>query len=155
VAFVPARKNGLGACETVRNVPTTVNQMTLGARRLNEVDSIVQIKIVRRPMGEAPEWVRDAWIGMSLPLVTKKPRRVIAFGVLSGPQNYFPQLWAWATGKSLRVTGYVVNAKTAVDCLAVVQPDAAEWWRTHTRVLLDGRRNFMFETDACEHVPSE
>ena len=27
---------------------------------------MVRIKIIKRPAGEAPEWVRDAWIGLEL-----------------------------------------------------------------------------------------
>jgi len=54
----------------------------------------------------------------------------------------------------MRVSGYVVNAKTAVDLLAEKDPGAAEWWRQNTPRLLDGRRYFIFDEEACEAEPS-
>lgn len=110
----------------------------------------MNVKIVRRPIGEAPEWVRDAWIGLSLPLANKRQRSWRGVGVLSGPHKALPQFWTVITGKSLSVNGYAVNAKSAVNILAERNAKAAAWWTEHTPVLLDGKRNFVFDTDACE-----
>lgn len=110
----------------------------------------MKTKIIYRPIGEAPEWVRDAWIGLSLPLASKRLRNRRGLGILSGPSGFFSQLWAILTGKSFKVVGYAVNAKTAVECLARVHPEAASWWRENTPALLNGRRYFVFDADACE-----
>ncbi|KPF75355.1 hypothetical protein IP68_08835 [Blastomonas sp. AAP25] len=110
----------------------------------------MRIKIVRRPIGEAPDWVRDAWIGLSLPLAVDRQRSLWGFGVLSGPSNAFLQLWALGLGKGIKLTGFSVNAKAAVDILEEVDPRAAGWWREHTPALVSGKRCFVFDADACE-----
>lgn len=115
----------------------------------------MNIKIVRRPAGEAPEWVRDEWIGLSLTLASKREREWRGLGVLSGPRGWVLQLWALLSGKSIKVKGYAVNAKTAVDQLADHSPRAAAWWREHTPQMLSGRRYFVFDTAACEREPDK
>ena len=87
---------------------------------------------------------------MSLPLAAKRPRSWHVVGVLTGSHNLFVQCWSILTGKSRRVTAYLVNAKVAVDCLAAINPEAAKWWREHTPILLSGRHYFTFNAEACE-----
>jgi hypothetical protein len=101
-------------------------------------------------MGEAPEWVRDAWIGVRLPLAFPRKRNWRGSGILSGPRTFLGQLWALISGKMLRVSGYAVNAKTAVDLLAEKNSAGAEWWRQNAPELLSGRRHFVFDEDACQ-----
>jgi hypothetical protein len=108
------------------------------------------VKIVGRPSGEAPEWVRDAWIGLRLPLALRRKRKWIGHGVLTGPRGLIPQLWAFIRGRTIRTTGYAVNAKIAVDRLAETSPAAASWWRENVPMVLDGRRYFVFDEDACQ-----
>ena len=74
----------------------------------------------------------------------------MTFGVLSMPQGILCQFWGLLTGRSVRLEGYVVNAKTAVDLLAESQPAAAEWWRHNTPGLIDRRGYFVFDEAACE-----
>ncbi|KQR83438.1 hypothetical protein [Sphingomonas sp. Leaf343] len=110
----------------------------------------MDIKIVRRPLGEAPDWVRDEWIGVSLPLASQREREWRGLGVLSAPDGWLAQMWAVVSGKSVKVRGYAVNAKTAVERLADRSPSAAAWWRDHTPRMLDGRHNFLFDAAACQ-----
>jgi hypothetical protein len=110
----------------------------------------MNIKIVQRPIGEAPDWVRDAWIGLSLPLASKRERDWRSLGVLTGPHSWLSQIWAIFSGKTFVVTGYLVNAKAAVDQLGDHHPSAAAWWREHTPRMLTGRRYFAFDAAACE-----
>ncbi|MFG6283566.1 hypothetical protein [Sphingomonas sp. S6] len=110
----------------------------------------MNIRIVQRPIGEAPDWVRDAWIGLSLPLASKREREWRSLGVLTGPPGWLSQIWAMVSGKTFLVRGYMVNAKAAVDQLADNHPSAAAWWREHTPHMLTGRRYFTFDTAACE-----
>ena len=107
------------------------------------------VTINRRPVGEAPEWVRDAWIGLRLPVVEPKQRNWLTLGVLSGPHGVLRQLWALALGRANRIPGYLVDAKTAVDLLAGANPAAAEWWRNNAPMLLKRRRKFVFDREAC------
>jgi hypothetical protein len=110
----------------------------------------MNVKIVHRPVGEAPEWVRDAWVGLVLPVRSKKRRNWRALGVMSGSQNALVQLWAILKGQSFKLSGYAVNASAAVKILETVRPDAAAWWREHTPKMLNGRRYFIFDAPACE-----
>lgn len=110
------------------------------------------IIIVRRPIGEAPEWVRDAWIGMTLPLLVQQRREWRGIGVLSGPSRVLPQLWAMITGRSFTVDGFVVGARDAIERLEQHNPDAAQWWRTHAPHMMRRRASFIFDAGACETV---
>jgi hypothetical protein len=110
----------------------------------------MNIKIVQRPIGEAPEWVRDAWIGVSIPTASEHHRDWRGIGVLTGPHHWLAQIGALVCGKTFTVEGYAVNAKIAVDLLADHSPEAAAWWREHAPRMLDGRRNFVFDSPACE-----
>lgn len=107
------------------------------------------VTIKRRPIGEAPEWVRDAWIGMRLPVAEPKQRSLPTVGVLTGPHSALKQLIAWASGRTNRLRGFVIDANTAVDLLAVANPAAADWWKSNAPGLLSKRRNLVFDLDAC------
>lgn len=110
----------------------------------------MNIKIVRRPIGEAPEWVRDEWIGLSLPLAAKSEPAWRGIGVLTGSHHWLLQAWALISGRDPKVTGYLVIAKAAVDHLDDSSPNAAAWWREHMPHMLNGSRYFVFDADACE-----
>jgi hypothetical protein len=108
------------------------------------------VRIVARPIGEAPEWVRDAWIGLQIPLLCSGQRTFRSVGVLSDSDSFLRRLVGWLAGRPAIVSGYVVNARTAVDLLEAHAPQAAAWWRANTSHLLDGSRNFLFDTACCE-----
>ena len=110
------------------------------------------IRIVSRPVGEAPEWVRDAWFGLLLPTKRGSPRGWPVTGVLSGRANVFARIRDRILGRTRRLTGYAVNAKAAVDLLAETHPEAARWWRENAPRLLSGNRHFLFDIDCCEPV---
>ena len=106
------------------------------------------IGITKRPIGEAPEWVRDARVGLRLPAVVPKRVKWLGFGVLSGPHSIPGQLCALARGRAQRISGYNVDARTAVERLECINPDAALWWRENTPQLLTGQRRFVFDHDS-------
>lgn len=110
----------------------------------------MRITITRRPLGEAPEWVRDAWIGLSLPTLQPVARRWRGVGVLTGPTNTFQVLWALLRGRTILVTGYVVDAKIAVNLLNEKNLAAAQWWRENTPELIASGQGFIFDADDCE-----
>ena len=113
-----------------------------------------KIRIVRRPIGEAPDWVRDAWIGVELPLVRRsRPREILTVGVLSAPQSVLKQIFWLIRGNGQRISGYAVDAGEAVDQLALSNPPAAAWWRENARHSLREGVGFVFDADACD--PSE
>ncbi len=115
------------------------------------------LRITDVPPGEAPLWVRERWVGLTLPLAYPggSPRSVRASGVLSGPKGFFAQVAALLTGKLERHFGFVVEVQAAIDALAKTSPEAAQWWRDNTPHLLNGARHFVFPDSSGEVVESE
>jgi len=108
------------------------------------------IRIITRPAGEAPEWVRDAWIGLVIPTGQTEPHAFAAFGVLSLPKGRSAEWWAVLTGRALRIDGYTVSAIEAVRILSDRNPEAANWWRANCPLLLEGRGGGLtFQTQEC------
>jgi hypothetical protein len=108
------------------------------------------IRIVSTPPGEAPLEIRQAWIGLVLPLHRPTPKTTFSFGVLSGPKSFFEIIWAIVTGRADKSTVYLVNAKTAIESLEITRPEAAAWWRENAPHLLEPHRIFGFTSTACE-----
>lgn len=108
------------------------------------------IQIIRRPDGEAPIWVRDAWIGTVLPLLIDEPITIETVGVLTGPRSWWGLIWHKLTGRTEQMTGFEVNAAAAVDIVAAQSPEAACWWRGHVAHMLDGQHSFLFDLPACQ-----
>ena len=109
------------------------------------------IRIVKRPRGEAPEDVRDAWIGLVLPVLPRYSRLVEGrgLGVLSAPRSWLARRLKTLFGRGPRTRGYVVDSTAAVELLGNVNPLAAAWWRTNTPYLLEPRRYLIFEEECC------
>jgi hypothetical protein len=109
------------------------------------------IRIVKRPIGEAPDDVRDAWIGLSLPVVphfshiVKSP----SSGVLSGPRTRLAKWFNRLLGRGRRMPGYIVDTAAAVHLLEKRNPRAAEWWRTNTPHLFQPGRGLLFDRECC------
>jgi hypothetical protein len=106
------------------------------------------VQIVATPAGEAPLWVREAWVGMTLPLSPgPNGSEYCVMGVLSMGRR--PSL----LGRLLlgparrRVTGYRVPSGEAVRRLADHHAEAAAWWRSNVDCLACG--DFVFDAPAC------
>ena len=119
------------------------------------------IKIISTPPGEAPQEIRDAWIGLVLPLAVPSARRaVVTWGVVTGPKTHWKRQWCLMLGKGRRLLlgkaqdkiGYVVNANAAVMLLERVNPIAAGWWKQNAAHMLLPGHIFMFAVEACEEV---
>lgn len=111
-----------------------------------------RIKIVQTPLGEAPEWVREAWIGVTIPLVVAEARGYQGFGVLTGPKSWFACWWRLITRQTEPVEGYLVSAAEAVELLAFSRPQAAQRWRQNAPHLLGPKAHFVFDTAACKRT---
>jgi hypothetical protein len=109
-----------------------------------------RIRIVATPLGEAPLWVREAWIGLDLPTVRPDVRTYCAAGVVSGPKSLMALAVAWFGGKLFPYRGYTVSALKAVEVLEAVRPDAAKWWRENTPHLMHRGQAFVFDEPACQ-----
>ena len=115
----------------------------------------MQIRIKSVPPGEAPETIRQAWIGIVIPVPPRVSRRrtFLGTGVLSGPKNRLGALLAILLGRTHRVTGYMVESKTALELLAASSPEAANWWRDNAPHFFEPGRAFVFSGDSCEEIP--
>jgi hypothetical protein len=111
-----------------------------------------QVKIVRAPAGEAPDWVREAWVGLVLPLKEAGLQTVPSIGVLSGPRSALQSLWAMLAGRRLTTTGYLTPAPRAIEVLERARPEAAAWWRENAPRFLREEAEFLFDAPACERV---
>ena len=113
---------------------------------------MASILIVAIPRGEAPLWVRQAWVGLKLP-TRGGLTSGFGFGVVSGPKGWLSQLVSIFTGKAFRQIGFIVPAATAFDLLAGANPEAAQWWRENTPYLLRPGRYLNFDSgcaNPCE-----
>ena len=112
-----------------------------------------KVRIIRAPIGEAPEWVREAWVGLELPLVHLGEVTVETGGVLTGPRSWLGYWWARLTGRLEVVSGYVVRSDRAIILLSGSRPDAAAWWQTHAPMFCEPGAEFIFDAPACEPSP--
>jgi len=111
------------------------------------------VRIVAAPLGEAPLWVREAWIGLDLPTIRSDLRTYCGAGVLSGPKTFWAFFTAWFGGKLAPQSGYAVHVLTAVELLERTRPDAARWWRENTPHLMRRGQAFVFDEPACQPLP--
>jgi hypothetical protein len=112
--------------------------------------ALVQIKST--PPGEAPASIREAWVGLELPLYREKPLRYLGSGVLTGPRNMVQTLIHLVTFRLRVETGYVVSSLAAIEILEGSNPGAARWWRENAPHTVRPRRYFLFSPECCERL---
>ena len=112
----------------------------------------MRIRITDVPPGEAPDWVRRAWVGMVLPLAPGEtgPRTPHTAGVLTGPRGCLMMLLAILLGRTSRETGYVVEGPVAVELLAEKNEEAARWWQEEAPHVLRRGHRFVFQAEVCQ-----
>jgi hypothetical protein len=100
-----------------------------------------RIRIIGLPPGEAPVWVRYAWMGLELPLIQGQVRseRLAAEQVLSH-RPVAPPL------------SYAVDGRTAIEILASASPEAAAWWRQWAPAVLAPGYQLVFPAADCERL---
>jgi hypothetical protein len=99
--------------------------------------STVLVRVTSVPEGEAPEWVRQAWVGLVLPAVDRRP--VPGIEVLSERQSVAP---AYQVKTLIALTLLEIGERTA----------AADWWREHTTEANDPTQHFLFSPDCCTQL---
>ena len=113
-------------------------------------ETVYKIRITDVPLGEAPEWVRAAWVGLELLVVHRSEAVTMpAFGVLTMPSSWLGMIWGRVSGKTTKMTGYLASAVDAVYLLAESNPAAARWWRENAPHLIQPRRTLLFNIEAC------
>ena len=118
------------------------------------------IRIGSTPRGEAPLAIRQAWIGLTLPLLETAPSAPetmfveIGFrnpagllGTLKQRLGFKPPTAIWQA--------YTVQAASALRLLENHSPEAARWWRQNTPWLYQPAQVLAFDADCCELVFGE
>jgi hypothetical protein len=115
--------------------------LALSSRR-----TVAHLRITRTPPGEAPEEIRQTWVGVELPLRRQEmnPSLYPTVGVLSGRS---PCERASECG-----FGYGVDGRAAVKALASHSPEAAAWWRQHAPHVLEPGYRLWFPAEICERL---
>ena len=96
------------------------------------------IRIINTPPGQAPEWVRKAWVGIELPIDPP-----IDGGIQVGVK----------LGKPENIGGYHVHSATAFRILEKHDISAWEWWHEHADYAMRGGQ-LVFKKDVCELIES-
>ncbi len=96
------------------------------------------IKILGTPSGGAPKWVREAWIGLVLPIDPHLPQSHMTRDVL--------------TKAPMKGFGYRIDAVLAVEILSLHAPEAALWWRENTTLVHPGNHLVFMANDEIELV---
>ncbi|THH37060.1 hypothetical protein E4Z66_08970 [Aliishimia ponticola] len=110
------------------------------------------VKIVSTPQGEAPEWVRQAWVGLRVPCLEDAPVSMPAVSAVKGPGTVLGQVFSLLRGKTERKRGYLVSARDVVGLLSLHNEAAAKWWLDNVPNVTDPRQLFLFEANCCQPV---
>ena len=114
------------------------------------------LRIIATPLGDAPQWVREAWVGVVIPLLddvaTAQEIPVVSVYDTAQHSGMPPQSNATDLPHGTW-RGYTVLAIDAFDALQVLRPDAAEWWFENLPHLLDPNQYFVFD-ELCGVVQS-
>jgi hypothetical protein len=99
------------------------------------------IRIKAVPPGEAPEFVRRAWVGLDLPVIAGQVQAEMgpAFGALSHQCVIAPP-------------SYAVDGKTAIMILQSATPEIAAWWRENAPAVVRPGFQLIFPADVCERL---
>ena len=100
----------------------------------------MKIRIKSTPLGEAPEQVRQAWIGLEIPVPPRFAELLQAADALD------------RSGRARQALGYIVDAGVALELLTAHSPEAAEWWRRNAPRLVEPGSTFGFDDDCCEEL---
>ena len=99
------------------------------------------IRITALPPGEAPQFVRQAWVGLELPLIQGQVEtdNLPAQQVLSRQRVHPPG-------------SYAVEGKAAIKILDSASPEAARWWRENAPDILAPGYQLVFPAEVCERL---
>lgn len=113
----------------------------------------MRVRVIATPPGEAPEHIRQAWVGLELPLAAghETAQRFRTVGVLSGPKTILGRLLSAFTARPSE-PGFLVNAPLAFAELEAHAPEAATWWREHTPQFFAPGKCLVFAARCCQVV---
>jgi hypothetical protein len=121
-------------------------------KKMVEICILMLVKITTIPPGDAPENVRAAWVGLTLPLAKPGVRTIPTMSVLACPKTWLGIVFARFAGKMQPEKGYVVDAHRAVEILASHAPAAAKWWNENASSAIRPGRQFLFAAEVCQEI---
>jgi len=107
-----------------------------------------RLLILRTPAGAAPEPVRQARVGLELPVSAAGEFTLQSVLDPEAPRSQVAQWWWRLTGRLKRDRGYAVFVVDAREVLERRHPTEAAWWRQHAPHLCVPGRVFAFDR-AC------
>ena len=122
---------------------------------MNQNDQLF-IVIERMPKGDAPEWVRQQWVGLVLPLTDGHPQEaqhIETMGLLNMRKIFgkFGQIPPEFEEDLQVLEGYCVIAEEALSILEKKDKESAQWFRDNT--IIPNRPYFwVFDKDCCRLV---
>ncbi|TSC78099.1 MAG: hypothetical protein G01um101433_386 [Parcubacteria group bacterium Gr01-1014_33] len=103
---------------------------------------MAKICITSRPKGEAPDWVRDAWIGCEITIIP----------VTEDAHADKPQFHRVLSKKRSDMDGYIVDAQLAFGKLlekrSEKSSDAYQWWMKNGKFV----DQLLFDKECCEII---
>jgi hypothetical protein len=115
----------------------------------------MRLRIIDVPAGEAPAEIRQAWVGLTLPLMageTKARAFKTNGGVLTGARSTLGAFWRLVTARSARTHGYLVPAARAIQILEDANPSAASWWKEYAPHAIEMNKGFVFNAECGETI---
>jgi len=113
---------------------------------------MASIRITSTPPGEAPPAIREAWVGLELPLFHENPRYYLAWGVLTGPRSVLEGILKFFAFRFQFQRGFAVSSQIAIEILERSNADAGRWWRENVPRMVRSRRYFLFAPECCERM---
>ena len=115
------------------------------------------IRIVGVPDGEAPLWVREEWVGLSLPLAQSgtSVRTYFTSGVLTAPKGLLSFLIYITRRRGQTGNRFSCRCRDRSCGLAEKNLEAAAWWQENTVLLNRPGRKFMFQRHVAEVYESD
>ena len=114
----------------------------IGRREMSVYYAIGSIRFIKAPRGQAPLWVREAWVGLTIP----------CFPFIQIPQD--GNLRGVEDGEAMPSYECVLaSQKEALDALGQHNEAAAHWWRQNG-FGSDSAPPFAFDTESFEIVSS-
>ncbi len=108
------------------------------------MEKVLKIRITSRPEGGAPEWVRDAWIGIEFEATPKSSPPSFSFMVF-GVDGLLPDIQ--------KPHSYVTNTGKVLEALKVHNQKAYQWWKdNHNYYFQHPETDWIFNAECCKQV---
>lgn len=107
----------------------------------------IRVRVIAAPAGEAPEYIREQWVGCEMEVLYIDVTATPVLGVLSGE----------IAPKDANKGGYVIKGSEAMRSLAVyAKLEALRWWEEHApRGMGFFEKDLVFGRQFCEEVQNE